>query len=648
MRLGERFSYFLERPYLSLTITVFFLVGLLGVGLVEALYLLKENLNSKRPNHSRFITKADIFVGDIPKSDNGSYDFKKMHKVHWQSSDIWEPSELLREIADQPYIWMRVELEENEEFTIKDPFALARHEGSAFDVFDDEGTHLYSFGNTEDSSTVPNQFYVRYDWIKIPNPNIKYFYIRFLHKQGFLFSITPIQNRIGDQWEILKSFAFQNILPLSFNFFFITVGLICTLIYIIEFKKKYNLVLDFASFCFLFGLFGLAKNDFFLFLLENNFYLFTLPFFASNFVFIPMLSGLRRLFGSGKYFLIDIFIFLNILIGLLVSILSLLINSSSDILFFFIEIRFALMIFSVLNIIVPVLVCYHKWRAGNREALGHTIGFSLTLILVCLEIFYAISDVSGITDLVYWGVLFGVLSQGFALERAIFSNRQKAQSAMEDLLKVEKSLKEVQLKTLQTKMSPHYLFNSLNTIHALHTFKPELVAESILRLANNYRFISDKTDRDWIRFEEEWNFLEDYLHIQKLRFFDTIQIELRKTGDFSEVSLPPLVLQPIIENSFKHGFRKSEQDQLMIFIHAKMVNQDHVNITIYDNGSGISDEVLYDESKIFGRSLGSIRERLSLLYKKFRFEIGKNFPQGTRTTLEIYLSSRVTKTHEVS
>lgn len=647
MKLGERLSHLLEKPYLSLIITIFFLFGLLVVGLVEAVYLIKENLNSKKPNHSRFITRADLFVGDIPKSEDGNWDFKKMNKVHWQASDLWESSELLRKVAEQPYIWMRAELEQNDEFTTKDPFVLARHEGSAFNVFDDEGILLYSFGNTEDPSSVPNQFYVNYNWVKVPNPKIKYFYIRFLHKEGFLFSLYAIQNRIGDQWEILKSFAFQNILPLSFNFFFITVGLICALIYIIEFKKSYNLVLDFASFCFLFGLFGLAKNDFFLFLLENNIYLFMLPFFASNFVFIPMLSGLRRLFGPGKYFLIDIFIFLNILIGLFVSGLSFFINSSSSILFFFIEIRFPLMIFSVLNIIVPVFVCYQKWKEGNREALGHTIGFSLTLVLVCLEIFYAISDVSGITDLVYWGVLFGVLSQGFALERAIFSNRQKAQSAMENLLKVEKSLKESQLKTLQTKMSPHYLFNSLNTIHALHTFKPELVPESILRLANNYRFISDKTDRDWIRFEEEWNFLEDYLHIQKLRFFDTIQIELKKTGDFSEVSLPPLVLQPIIENSFKHGFRKSEQEQLMIFIHAKMVNQDHLNITIYDNGSGIPEEILSDESKIFGRSLGSIKERLSLLYKKFTFEIGKNFPQGTRTTLDIYLSSRVTIAHEV-
>lgn len=644
MRFKERIQVFFDKPFLSLILTLFFFFGLLTLGFIESYFFFTKSNYPISDSTSRQIISSDIFLGDIPKNDEGSWDFGKMHKVYWQTSDIWVSTEELKKISEEAYLWMRVGVEKKSHPFDGEAYVLGRHEGAAFEVYDEDGNKLFQYGNTEDPSSVPKQFFIKYDWIKVPNPNTSYFYVRFLHKPGFLFSLSAIHNQIGDQWKILKSFAFQNLLPLSFNLFFITVGLISSLIYFIEFKKRYNLVLDFAAFCFLFGLFGLLKNEFFLFLVDNNSYLFMIPFFASNFVFIPMHSGLRRLFGSGKHYLIDIFLILNIIIATTMSVLGFFINHSSSVLFFFIEIRFFLILFSLFNIFVPIYVCYHKWKEGNKEAFGHTIGFSLTFVLIIIEIYFSFNDVPGMTNVVYWGVLFGVLSQGFALERAIFSHRQQALVYREDYLKVEKSLKESQLKTLQTKMSPHYLFNSLNTIHALHTVKPELVAESILRLANNYRFISDKTDRDWISFEEEWSFLEDYLHIQKLRFFDTIQIELKKSGDFSNVFLPPLVLQPIIENSFKHGFRSSEQNQLMIFIHAKMVTDEHVSITIYDNGSGISDEILMDEGKIYARSLGSIRERLSLLYKKFNFEITKNFPQGTRTTVEIFLTSKVSKT----
>lgn len=278
----------------------------------------------------------------------------------------------------------------------------------------------------------------------------------------------------------------------------------------------------------------------------------------------------------------------------------------------------------------------------NPEAFGHFIGFSVTLLLVILEIFLAIKANDNSTNkVVLWGVLFGVISQGFALERTIFANRQKAQTYKEDLLKAEKSLKESQLKTLQTKMSPHYLFNSLNTIHALHKIKPELIGDAILSLANNYRFISDRTDRDWIPFEEEWNFLEDYLHLQKLRFYDTVQIDFKKSGDFSAVVLPPLLLQPIIENSFKHGFRGSADEQFQLFIHAKMIRDSVFSFVVYDNGIGIREDLLTDKTKLLARSLGNIKERLRNIYSEFNFEVTRNFPEGARTEIEIILNSRV-------
>ncbi|TGM75653.1 histidine kinase [Leptospira levettii] len=633
--MGSTIGKFLEKPYLS--ICLLFLIT--SVSITSYVYsLLKPKDNSISEYY--LSENADYFVGDIPADDSGQIDFQKMHKVYWLSTSGWINDEEFKRITDSEYIWLRSKAFstiENEELHF-----LLEHAGLNIEIFNEIGDSIFKYGEFEDTKYLPNIFQSKFSWVKIPKDKSEYYYLRLYHKKGILFSITIIDNLIGKQTALYREIALKNLTTIFFHSFFMMIGIICALVYFIEYKKQYNILLDFSSFSLCFGILGLTSNEFIRYLFTNTQTLYVLSIISSNFVFIPMLSGVRRLFGSGSFKVLDYLIYIDVFICSITTILVFSLPFSDISHSFLISTRSFFILFNLINIMGPIFITYEAWKKGSKEALGHFIGFSITLFLVILEIFLAIkyNDTSP-SGIVFWGVLFGVISQGFALERTLFNDRQKALLYKEDLLKAEKTLKESQLKTLQTKMNPHYLFNSLNTIHALHKIKPELIGDAIMSLANNYRFISDRTDRDWIPFEEEWNFLEDYLHLQKLRFYDTIQIDFKKSGDFSSVILPPLLLQPIIENSFKHGFRSSSDVQFQLFIHAKMIKDSVFCFVVYDNGTGISDELLSDKQKLMSRSLGNIKERLKNLYTDFSFEITKNYPEGTRTEIEIILTSKV-------
>lgn len=631
-------SRFLEKPYLS--ICLLFLITFVTItSYVYSIFKPKDSSISEY----YLSENAEYFVGDIPQDDSGKIDFQKMYKVHWLSSSGWIDDEEFKRITDSEYIWLRSKA--FSEIENEDLHFLLEHAGLNIEIFNENGDSIFKYGEFSDPKYLPNIFQPKFSWVKIPKDNSKFYYLRLFHKKGILFSITIIENLIGKQTALYREIALKNLTAIFFHSFFMMIGIICALVYFIEYKKQYNILLDFSSFSLCFGILGLASNEFIRYLFTNTQTLYVLSIIASNFVFIPMLSGVRRLFGSGSFRILDILIYIDVIICSITTILIFSLPFSDISHSFLISTRSFFILFNLINIIGPIFITYEAWKKGNKEAFGHFIGFSITLLLVILEIFLAIkyNDTTP-TGVVFWGVLFGVISQGFALERTLFADRQKALLYKEDLLKAEKTLKESQLKTLQTKMNPHYLFNSLNTIHALHKIKPELIGDAIMSLANNYRFISDRTDRDWIPFEEEWSFLEDYLHLQKLRFYDTIQIDFKKTGDFSNVVLPPLLLQPIIENSFKHGFRGSSDGQLQLFIHAKMIKDSVFSFVVYDNGTGIPDDLVQDKEKLMSRSLGNIKERLKNLYTEFHFEITRNYPEGTRTEIEIILTSKVQTT----
>ncbi|PJZ70450.1 histidine kinase [Leptospira perolatii] len=158
------------------------------------------------------------------------------------------------------------------------------------------------------------------------------------------------------------------------------------------------------------------------------------------------------------------------------------------------------------------------------------------------------------------------------------------------------------LKTLQDRMSPHFLFNTLSIIHSYLETNSALADSAILMLAENYRFLIDNANKELVPFDIEWQFMENYVNLLKLRFQDFMDVEIKKEGDFAGCLVPPLILQPLVENSYIHGIRDKE-GKGKIWIYARTLGG-RTEIKIRDNGSGFKD----GNNK--SRTLVNIAERL--------------------------------------
>ncbi|WP_241547953.1 PAS domain S-box protein [Leptospira stimsonii] len=188
-------------------------------------------------------------------------------------------------------------------------------------------------------------------------------------------------------------------------------------------------------------------------------------------------------------------------------------------------------------------------------------------------------------------------------------------------------LTENNLKTLQDRMSPHFLFNTLSIIHSYLQTNSELADSAILMLAENYRFLIDNAQRALIPFDVEWEFMENYMKLLKLRFSDFLDIEVVKKGDFSKCQLPPLTLQPIVENSYIHGIR-NQKGGGKISVEAT-IEGNRTRIRIRDNGKGIE-----NTENFYSRTLNNISERLKFYLYESEVKIENHADGGTLVTVD--------------
>ncbi len=154
----------------------------------------------------------------------------------------------------------------------------------------------------------------------------------------------------------------------------------------------------------------------------------------------------------------------------------------------------------------------------------------------------------------------------------------------------KKLLDKAELKVLQAQINPHFLFNALNTIASFIRTKPDNARDLITHLGDYLRQ-NMKVNQDEIDFYQEISHIESYLAIVHARFGDRIKIYFDIDKGI-KIKVPPLILQPIVENAVKHGLRgSSELLQINILVKDKGT---YINICIEDNGIGISPEIVKD------------------------------------------------------
>src|SRR5690606_1080042 len=126
---------------------------------------------------------------------------------------------------------------------------------------------------------------------------------------------------------------------------------------------------------------------------------------------------------------------------------------------------------------------------------------------------------------------------------------------MED--QVENMAKDAELYQLRQQLQPHFLFNSLNSINALIGRNPEKARKMVLQLSEFLRGTIRKDEKKWISVSEEMEYLQLFLNIEKIRFGERLKVDLKVDEEVERLDIPPLLIQPLLENAVKHGLNGS-------------------------------------------------------------------------------------------
>lgn len=152
----------------------------------------------------------------------------------------------------------------------------------------------------------------------------------------------------------------------------------------------------------------------------------------------------------------------------------------------------------------------------------------------------------------------------------------------------EQLLAQAELKALQAQINPHFLFNAINTIVSFIRTKPNKSRELLLHLSNYFRK-NLQFNTEEVCISKEIEHIKSYLEIEKARFGDKLNV-MFNISDYIDCYIPPLILQPIVENSIKHGIMKRIEGGTIEII---AINKENITeIIVKDNGVGIEQEIL--------------------------------------------------------
>lgn len=187
---------------------------------------------------------------------------------------------------------------------------------------------------------------------------------------------------------------------------------------------------------------------------------------------------------------------------------------------------------------------------------------------------------------------------------------------------------------LRAQLNPHFLFNTLNMISSEIEHDPKLATELIDKFSDLLRGALNATERPMISLAEELELLERYLEIQQNRFGARLQYEIERNSAASAISVPPMLLQPLVENAIKHGIAPCKKGGKVVV--TPTIVDDGLQITISDDGRGFDQETV-----AFGRGLELVRDSVQLLYadnsdhSNSRFRIVSTPNEGALVTLRL-------------
>lgn len=191
-------------------------------------------------------------------------------------------------------------------------------------------------------------------------------------------------------------------------------------------------------------------------------------------------------------------------------------------------------------------------------------------------------------------------------------------------------LAQAQLQALRMQLHPHFLFNTLNAISTLVHKDPEVADRMIARLSDLLRLTLENIGVQEVRLAQELEFLERYLEIERMRFADRLEVQMRIAPETLDARAPYLILQPLVENAIRHGIApRSAPGRVEISAERK---DGMLVLVVKDDGPGISAKTNPKD----GVGISSTRARLERLYGAgYRFDFENGAQGGLVVTLTL-------------
>jgi two-component system, LytTR family, sensor kinase len=277
----------------------------------------------------------------------------------------------------------------------------------------------------------------------------------------------------------------------------------------------------------------------------------------------------------------------------------------------------------------------HRWRP--KLAQRPLTGFCLTVMVSCLRdglIFIHGFNVRMVPELLgKIGIAPVLQGLGTALILAIVA-------LVRDRDEQTQAAASAEVRALQSRMNPHFLFNALNALAALATIAPREIPRAAGRLRHFLRASFDQHERELVPVEEELAVVRAYLDIESLRLGSRLRVEETIESGLSEALIPPFSLQPLVENAVQHGVQSSPKaGRLCLLI--RCPTREWLDMSIRDDGQGVPStevEQVFFAVRSRGHALSLLRRRLQGLFgRSFQLVVESEVGRGTTVTMRIPL-----------
>ena len=230
------------------------------------------------------------------------------------------------------------------------------------------------------------------------------------------------------------------------------------------------------------------------------------------------------------------------------------------------------------------------------------------------------------TRLVSFLILYAaIIAIGYVLDSRQRLARQETETA-----RINELLTRAQLDALRRQIEPHFLFNTLNGIAALVRERRNDAAINMLtKLSDILRRVVEGSAKHEVALGEEMEFLQKYLDIQKVRFAERLRLSVNVPEDLFPAQVPSLLLQPIVENSIKHGIAKSARGGVIRI--GAFRSDGMLTLNVYNDGPKLPPDT---RNRQASTGISNLRTRLRSLYgTEFRFTIQNKDPTGVEVSV---------------